>query len=68
MNEGIPYAAPEAALLFKAKHLRDKDHADFQRVLNTLKVGDPVVLNVSRLARDQKGERLVPLIVQFTYQ
>ena len=42
--------------------------ADFQRVLNTLKVGDPVVLNVSRLARDQKGERLVPLIVQFTYQ
>ena len=33
MNEGIPYAAPEAALLFKAKHLRDKDHADFQRVL-----------------------------------
>lgn len=42
--------------------------ADFQRVLNGLKPGDPIVLNVSRLIRDQRGERLVPLIVQFTYQ
>ena len=42
--------------------------ADFQRVLNGLKPGDPIVLNVTRLARDQRGERLVPLIVQFTYQ
>ncbi|HEU4714705.1 MAG TPA: trypsin-like peptidase domain-containing protein [Pyrinomonadaceae bacterium] len=42
--------------------------ADFQRVLSTLKVGDPIVLNVSRLQRDGKGDRLVPLIVQFTYQ
>jgi hypothetical protein len=32
-GEGIPYAAPEVVLLFKAKHLRDKDTADFQRVL-----------------------------------
>ncbi len=42
--------------------------ADFQRVLSTLKVGDPIVLNVTRLQRDGKGERLIPLIVQFTYQ
>jgi serine protease Do len=42
--------------------------ADFQRVLSTLKVGDPIVLNVTRLQRDRSGERLVPLIVQFTYQ
>lgn len=42
--------------------------ADFQRVLSTLKVGDPIVLNVTRLQRDRTGERLVPLIVQFTYQ
>jgi Aminoglycoside-2''-adenylyltransferase len=35
-SEGIPYAAPEVALLFKAKHLRDKDIADFQRVLPTM--------------------------------
>lgn len=34
--EGIPYAAPEVALLFKAKHLRDKDMSDFQRVLPAL--------------------------------
>ena len=42
--------------------------ADFQRVLNGLKPGDPIVLNATRLARDQRGERLVPVIVQFTYQ
>ena len=43
--------------------------ADFQRVLSGLKPGDPIVLNVTRLQRDQKGnEILVPLIVQFTYQ
>ena len=42
--------------------------ADFQRVLNSLKAGDPIVLNVTRLQRDAKGDRLVPLIVQFTYQ
>ncbi|WP_051574770.1 hypothetical protein [Mycobacterium sp. URHB0044] len=32
-SEGIPYAAPEVVLLFKAKHLREKDIADFQRVV-----------------------------------
>ena len=42
--------------------------ADFQRVLNSLKVGDPIVMNITRLQRDSRGERLVPLIVQFTYQ
>ena len=42
--------------------------ADFQRVLNGLKAGDPIVLNVSRMQRDAKGDRLLPLIVQFTYQ
>ena len=42
--------------------------ADFQRVLNGLKAGDPIVLNVTRLQRDTKGDHLLPLIVQFTYQ
>src|SRR5687767_2757632 len=42
--------------------------ADFQRVLGGLKPGDPIVLNITRQARDARGERLVPLIVQFTYQ
>ena len=42
--------------------------ADFQRVLSTLKNGDPIVMNVTRVQRDNKGDRLIPLIVQFTYQ
>jgi len=42
--------------------------ADFQRVLNELKAGDPIVLNVTRMQRDAKGDRQLPLIVQFTYQ
>ena len=42
--------------------------ADFQRVLSGLKAGDPIVLNVTRLDRDTKGDHLRPLIVQFTYQ
>ncbi|HSE17904.1 MAG TPA: trypsin-like peptidase domain-containing protein [Pyrinomonadaceae bacterium] len=42
--------------------------ADFQRVLSGLKAGDPIVLNVTRIQRDSKGDRLFPLIVQFTYQ
>jgi serine protease Do len=41
---------------------------DFQRVLSGLKAGDPIVLNVTRVQRDIKGDRQIPLIVQFTYQ
>src|ERR1044071_968985 len=41
---------------------------DFQRVLSGLKAGDPIVLNVTRIQRDTKGDRLFPVIVQFTYQ
>ena len=40
--------------------------ADFQRVLNGLKQGDPIVLNVSRYQRDL--DRVAQRIVQFTYQ
>jgi len=40
--------------------------ADFTRVLNSLKAGDPVVLNITRT--DPRNNRQVPLIVQFTYQ
>jgi hypothetical protein len=40
--------------------------ADFQRMLGGLKAGDPVVLNVSRYVR--QTDRVVQLIVQFTYQ
>jgi serine protease Do len=38
--------------------------ADFQRVLGSLKTGDPIVLQVSRYVRD----RITTRIVQFTYQ
>ena len=34
--DGIPYQQPEIALLFKAKHTRDKDEADFENVLPLL--------------------------------
>ena len=34
--DGIPYQQPEIALLFKAKHARDKDEADFEGVLPLL--------------------------------
>ena len=40
--------------------------ADFQRVLNGLKPGDPIVLQVSRYAREL--DRVTQRIVQFTYQ
>ncbi len=33
---GIPYARPEVTLLFKAKHTREKDEADFAAVLPRL--------------------------------
>ncbi len=40
--------------------------ADFQRVLTTLKAGDPIVLQVSRYSRTL--DRVTTRIVQFTYQ
>jgi hypothetical protein len=35
-DAGIPYMSPEIVLLFKAKHLRDKDQHDFDGVLPLL--------------------------------
>lgn len=32
-QDGIPYLAPELVLLFKAKHVRPKDQADFDKVV-----------------------------------
>jgi S1-C subfamily serine protease len=66
-----PSGAPalvEGDVINRINRVQVNSLADFQRVLNTLKVGDPIVMNVTRLQRDQKGERLIPLIVQFTYQ
>jgi S1-C subfamily serine protease len=40
--------------------------ADFQRVIDSLKPGDPVVLNLSSYFRPES--RVTSRIVQFTYQ
>jgi serine protease Do len=42
--------------------------ADFQRVISSLKTGDPIVLNITSVRRDPRGDRMQPGIVQFTYQ
>jgi len=34
--DGIPYARPEVAVLYKAKNARPKDDSDFARVLSLL--------------------------------
>jgi S1-C subfamily serine protease len=39
---------------------------DFQRVVESLKPGDAIVLNISRF--DRLSKRVVQRIVQFTYQ
>lgn len=64
---GLP-ALVEGDTINRINRVQVNSLADFQRVLSTLKVGDPIVLNITRLQRDRNGERLVPLIVQFTYQ
>jgi S1-C subfamily serine protease len=40
--------------------------ADFQRVVDSLKPGDAIVLNVARYDKDT--DRVIQRIVQFTYQ
>ena len=64
---GAP-ALAEGDVISRVNRVPLNSLADFQRVLNGLKAGDPIVLNVTRLQRDAKGDRLLPLIVQFTYQ
>ncbi len=67
----VPSGAPglaEGDTINRINRVQVNSLADFQRVLNTLKLGDPIVLNVTRLQSDGRSSRLVPLIVQFTYQ
>lgn len=64
-------AIAEGDVINKINRVPVNSLTDFQRVLNGLKPGDPIVLNLTRmqLQRDAKGDRLLlPLIVQFTYQ
>jgi serine protease Do len=62
---GVP-ALAEGDVINRINRVPVTSLAEFQRVLSGLKAGDPIVLNVTR--RDPRGDRQVPLIVQFTYQ
>ena len=62
---GTP-AIYEADVIHKINRTPVTSLADFQRVLNGLKAGDPIVLNLIR--KDIRNDRQVPVIVQFTYQ
>jgi serine protease Do len=59
-------ALAEGDVITRINRLPVSTLADFQRVLGTLKAGDPVVLNVARY--DKRSDRVLQQIVQFTYQ
>jgi hypothetical protein len=56
--DGIPYLVPEIVLLFKAKHDRAKDHADFASVLPLLHPTRRAWL-AAALARVHPGHRWI---------
>jgi S1-C subfamily serine protease len=64
---GQPIVA-EGDILNRINRVPVSSLGDFQRVLSGLKAGDPIVLNIIRIQRDSKGDKQIPLIVQFTYQ
>jgi hypothetical protein len=57
-SEGVPYLVPEIVLLFKAKHDRPKDHADFTGVLPLLNSAQRAWL-ATALARVHPGHRWI---------
>ncbi|MEU7580060.1 hypothetical protein AB0B50_20955 [Streptomyces sp. NPDC041068] len=54
--DGIPYLAPELVLLFKAKHARPKDQADFDATLPHMTSAQRTTL-AGLLARARPGHR-----------
>jgi serine protease Do len=66
-NAGQPMLT-EGDIISRINRVPVNSLADFTRVLSGLKAGDPIVLNVIRIQKDVKGDRQIPLIVQFTYQ
>jgi len=54
--DGIPYLAPELVLLFKAKHARAKDQADFDQTIPHLTPTQRMTL-AGLLARAHPGHR-----------
>jgi serine protease Do len=67
-NPGGQQVLVEGDIINRINRVPVTSLADFQRVLTGLKSGDPIVLNVTRIQRDVKGDKQVPLIIQFTYQ
>ncbi|MGW3178832.1 nucleotidyltransferase domain-containing protein [Kitasatospora sp. NPDC001119] len=55
-RDGIPYLAPELVLLFKAKHVRDKDQSDFDATVPHLTPAQCETLT-GLLARVHPGHR-----------
>ncbi|HUN36066.1 MAG TPA: hypothetical protein VMU95_29055 [Trebonia sp.] len=55
-QDGIPYLAPELVLLFKAKHARDKDQADFEATIPRMTPAQRQALS-GLLARLHPGHR-----------
>jgi hypothetical protein len=63
--EGIPYLAPELVLLFKAKHTRPKDQADFDRAVPRLSGAQRARL-ASLLARVHPDHQWIARLAQLT--
>jgi Aminoglycoside-2''-adenylyltransferase len=61
--EGIPYLVPEIVLLFKAKHERPKDRADFDGVLPLLDATQRSWLS-DMLRRVHPGHAWIPELVE----
>jgi len=61
-----PFPVREREVVTRINRVPVNSLADFQRVLNALKAGDAIVLNLSRY--DDQSEKLAQRIVQFTYQ
>jgi serine protease Do len=61
-----PRPVAEGDVILRINRLPVVSLAEFERIVNELKPGDAVVLNVARYDRD--AQRIVQRVVQFTYQ
>jgi serine protease Do len=64
-STGLP-SVNEGDVVTRINRIPVTSLAEFARVVEALKPGDPVVLNISRY--DKRTERIAQRIVQFTYQ
>ncbi|MGB9181700.1 MAG: Do family serine endopeptidase [Pyrinomonadaceae bacterium] len=61
-----PFPVYQGDVITRINRMSVTTLADFQRVVNSLKPGDAIVLNVS--SYDVRSKRILPRLVQFTYQ